>query len=135
MEKEKRRLIDWIKANKRKLLAAGVSIIAIIAIIIGVKNSAELEEIKKSLLEVSKRINIRSVSAVATSDTIPVVSVLGNDSVPTDRIPHDVVEHLRNLTEGWKASPEKIATATERGYVLLPGQTWVEAYRTGGAAA
>lgn len=52
-----------------------------------------------------------------------------------ERIPHDVAEHLRNLPNGWKASAEKIATAAEHGYDLRPGQTWVEAYRTGGLAA
>lgn len=52
-----------------------------------------------------------------------------------DRKPHDVAEHLRNLPEGRKASPEKIAAAAEHGYDLLPGQTWVENYRTGGLAA
>ena len=135
MEKEKKRLIDWVRQNKWRLIVSGVSIVAIIAIIIGIKNYSELEEIKKSLLEVSKRTSIPSVSMLATNDAAPTVSALESNSLTTDRIPHDVVEHLRNLPEGWKASPEKVAKATERGYVLLPGQTWVEAYRTGGVAA
>ncbi len=46
-------------------------------------------------------------------------------SVPT---PIEVSEHLRNLPEGWNASAEKMLSATEHGYQLNPGQTWVDTY-------
>ncbi|MDD3185315.1 MAG: hypothetical protein ACOX1S_14975 [Anaerostipes sp.] len=42
--------------------------------------------------------------------------------------PIEVSEHLRNLPEGWNASAEKILSATEHGYQLNPGQTWVDTY-------
>ena len=37
-------------------------------------------------------------------------------------------KHKRKLPDGWKASPEKIATAKENGFDLQPGETWVDDY-------
>ncbi|MHB9796100.1 hypothetical protein [Streptococcus suis] len=37
-------------------------------------------------------------------------------------------KHIRNLPEGQKASPEKIRTAEENGFLLEDGQTWVDDY-------
>lgn len=40
----------------------------------------------------------------------------------------DVNSHLRNLYQGWKASPEKIVLAVEYGYNLAYDQTWGRDY-------
>ena len=53
------------------------------------------------------------------------------DMESVSRSPHDVVSHLRNLPEGWKASQSKLDEAREMGIVLLPNQTLVDAYSTG----
>lgn len=37
-------------------------------------------------------------------------------------------KHIRNLPEEQKASPEKIRTAEENGFLLEDGQTWVDDY-------
>lgn len=50
-------------------------------------------------------------------------------------IPVAVNKHIRNLPDGWKASPKKIASATENGYILESGQTWVDNYTRGAIAA
>lgn len=42
--------------------------------------------------------------------------------------PHHARKHIRNLSEGQKASPEKIRTARENGFELGEGQTWVDDY-------
>lgn len=137
MEKDKKTFLDWIKKHKKELIIAGVSIAAIIAVIMGIKNREALGEAWSSLRKLVEK----------TPEAIPTVNSASNvqvmhakvieevDILRTDKIPHDVAEHLRNLPEGWKASAEKIATAAEHGYNLRPGQTWVEAYRTGGFAA
>ena len=137
MEKDKKTFLDWIKKHKKELIIAGVSVAAIIAVIIGIRNRKALGEAWASLRKLVEK----------TPEAIPTVNSASNvqvmhakvieevDILRTDKIPHDVAAHLRNLPEGWKASAEKIATAAEHGYNLRPGQTWVEAYRTGGFAA
>ena len=137
MEKEKKTFVDWIKEHKRELIIAGVSIAAIIAVIIGIKNHKALEEAWSSLRKLVEKNPeaIPTVNTATIAEVTPVKDIVEINIVTADRIPHDVAEHLRNLPEGWKASAEKIATAAEHGYDLSPGQTWVETYRTGGLAA
>ena len=137
MEKEKKTFVDWVKEHKKELIIAGVSIAAIIAVIIGIKNHKALEEAWASLRKLIEKTPeaISTVNTASIAEVTPVKDIVEISIVTFDRIPHDVAEHLRNLPEGWKASTEKIATAAEHGYNLLPGQTWVKSYRTGGLAA
>lgn len=133
MEKEEKTFVNWVKKHKKQLIIAGVSTAAIISIIVGIENQKALEEVWASLRKlIEKKPDVISVvdNTVSITEVTPV-----KDIVTTGKIPHDVAEHLRNLPEGWKASAEKIATAAEHGYDLLPGQTWVETYRTGKLAA
>ena len=137
MENEKKTFVDWIKEHKKELIIAGVSIAAIIAVIIGIKNQKALEEAWASLRKLVEKApeTMPVAKSVPDTDVSPVKEIVEINIISADRIPHDVVEHIRNLPEGWKASAQKIATAAEHGYNLLPGQTWVEAYKTGGVAA
>lgn len=137
MKKEKKKIVDWIKKHKAELIIAGVGGSALIMLILGVKNKETLEEFWSSLKKVTgeKSISIDNEVFNSVSETFSVQEVPMNNIMLIERIPHDVDSHLRNLPEGWRASAEKIATAAEHGYELLPGQTWVEAYRTGEAAA
>ena len=41
------------------------------------------------------------------------------------KAPFDVSSHIRNLHEGWKASPENLAKAAAYGIELLPGKLWL----------
>lgn len=137
MKKEKKKIVDWIKEHKTELIIAGVSVSALVMLILGIKNKETLEEFWSSLKRVTeeKSISIDNEVLNSMSETFPVQEVPMNNIILIERIPHNVDSHLRNLPEGWRASAEKIATAAEHGYELLPGQTWVEAYRTGGVAA
>ena len=137
MENEKKTFVDWIKEHKKELIIAGVSIAAIITVIIGIKNQKALEEAWASLRKLVEKApeTMPVAKSVPDTDVSPVKEIVEINIISADRIPHDVVEHIRNLPEGWKASAQKIATAAEHGYNLLPGQTWVEAYKTGGVAA
>jgi hypothetical protein len=56
-------------------------------------------------------------------------------SEKAERAAHGVSEHIRNLPPGCNASQEKIESATDHGYSLEPGQTWVESYTTGNKSA
>ena len=57
--------------------------------------------------------------------------LLSNDP----RVAQEVRRHIRNLHEGWHASPEKLAAAREMGILLQEGQTWVDNYMKGVCAA
>lgn len=137
MEKEKRIFVAWVKEHEKELIIAGVSITTIIAIIIGIKNHKALEEAWIFL----RKLVEKTPEAISTEESIPIEEVgpvkdiVGINIVTDDRISHDVVEHLRNLPEGWKASVDKIETAAKHGYDLMPGQTWVKAYRIGDEVA
>lgn len=137
MKKEKKKIMDWIKEHKAELIIAGVSVSALIMLILGIKNKEALEDFWSSLKKIDgeRSISINNEMFEHIPEIFPVQEVPMNNIILIERIPHNVDSHLRNLPEGWQASAEKIATAAEHGYELLPGQTWVEAYRTGGVAA
>lgn len=142
MEEKKNTIIDWIKAHKKQLIIAGVSITVIFGVIIGIKKQDELEQAFKSLKGlvekapmpvVTEKEVVSVVDSVNKSETLIVKAA---DAIaPIGRAPHDVSGHPRNLPDGWKASAEKLKMAAENGITLADGQTWVDAYRTGVNAA
>lgn len=137
MTSKKKNFKNWVKEHKTKLIIAGVSMSVILMVILKVKNQDMLEETGNSFRKLgekeSKKDLIVDTMLGSRIDEIPnIVDVKTN---MMGRTPHNVDRHVRNLHEGWKASAEKIATAAEQGYNLLPGQTWVEAYKTGNLAA
>lgn len=141
MEKEKKSLIDWIKEHKKELIIAGASISALILTILGIKNRKAIEDAWGTLRQITNRgLNNFQTSTIPPISEINVKSeiisnVTEHTIIPITKTPHDVSEHIRNLPKGYKPSAEKLALATERGLELLPGQTIVDAYRTGGAVA
>lgn len=141
MEKQKKDVVNWIKAHKKELIIAGVSVTAVITAILCYKNWESIEELWMSLVKKVDKIpsepEIVDVVEVFTPVTIvehevPVVVPIMREA---PQLPFDVCDHIRNLPEGWHASPEKIATAAEHGFTLLPGQTWVENYTKAAQAA
>ena len=49
MEENKKGFIAWVKAHKKQLLIAGISVTAIICIIIGLKNKEAIKELWEAL--------------------------------------------------------------------------------------
>lgn len=137
MEEKKKTFVTWVKKHKTELIIAGISVVAIIAVILGAKNNETLEEVWASLKNMVEKEpkEIPYVALPQVPEAVHISDVVVINTTHTEQIPHDVSEHIRNLHEGWKASTEKIATAAERGYDLKPGQTWVEAYTKGMTAA
>ena len=140
MEEQKNGFIEWIKAHKKELLIAGVSIATITAAVLGYQNresiTASWETLKKALQKTSMN-ELPFAKATSKADLITPTAVSAVEVViePAAKIvrslpqsPFEVTDHVRNLPEGWHASAVKIATAAEHGYELLPGQTWVEKY-------
>lgn len=133
--KEQNQIIQWIKAHKKQLILAGIGIAAVIALVLGIKNKDTLKALWASLKGAVEPTAERISDAVTTTVTeIPTETpalLLSNDP----RVAQEVRRHIRNLHEGWHASPEKLAAAREMGILLQEGQTWVDNYMKGVCAA
>lgn len=144
MEEEKKGFVAWIKAHKKKLIIAGVSIGAIIAIVLGIKNKDTLIKMWTALKGTIKE-PVTPISKIAESAPVTsVINIMEVEEIPTIKIsdvngtihyPFHVSDHIRNLHPGWKASADKIAEAEMLGIVLQSGQTIVDGYTKGGMAA
>ena len=64
---DKKIFIVWIKSHKKQLILAGISITAIIAIVVGIKNKSEIIKLWKALQEKIKRGEIYSSKWLATA--------------------------------------------------------------------
>ena len=133
--KEQNQMIQWIKAHKKQLMLGGIGIAALIALVLGIKNKNTLKALWASLKgAVEPTAEIISNAVTTTVTEIPAETpalLLSNDPC----VPQEVRRHIRNLHEGWHASPEKLAAAREMGIILQEGQTWVDNYMKGVCAA
>ena len=129
--KEKSKLIRWIKKNRKALIAAGISLGLIIAIVLGIKNANAIKAFWASLQNIPMKSDITTTRPTTPVITEQTVAAVTRNSCS---VPFDVSAHLRTLPEGCHASAEKIATALDNGFILQEGQTWVEAFTKGIAA-
>ncbi len=132
-------LINWIKMHKKQLVIAGISIGALVLLVLGIKNKAAIKTLWNSLRGVVRHsenaIGEETLKAVAKSAMQPAHKTVEAVASNVEVIPIEVKMHIRNLPKGWHASSGKIAEASKYGISLLAGQTWVEAYVKGGVAA
>lgn len=130
METERYSFIKWLKAHKKPLLLAGISVTAIIGIILGLKNRDAImdmrESLEKSIMKIPEKLpqplSAVSVTPSALEEVIPVRSY----TYPQEAF--DVSRHIRNLSGGRHHSAEKAAEAAALGIFLLPNQTLVDPY-------
>lgn len=146
------KLIAWVKTHKKELIFAGISIGALIGIILGIKNRKEImrlwrmlqEAVTKSKTPVTPVVKPTVAKQVVEKAPVDVLKVCV-DSAPEAleqcteqgvcRAPYTVPMNIRNLHPGWQASAKKLAEAEALGIALQPGQTLVDEYTTGGIAA
>lgn len=133
--KEQSQMIQWIKAHKKQLILAGLGVSALIALVLGIKNKDALkslwESVKITVDPTATKISDSVTTTVIEPPPEAPILLLSNDSL----VPQEVSRHIRNLHEGWHASPEKQASALEMGIILVDGQTWVDNYTKGKRAA
>ncbi|MDR1615567.1 MAG: hypothetical protein LBR98_00885 [Syntrophomonadaceae bacterium] len=147
MEEQKEGFLAWIKAHKKELVIAGISLTALIGIILCIKNRDSIDALWKSLsgaIEKSpteeSKISKTTIEKIAQS-SVTVTDVINPTEIPvknttrTFQNPFEVSDHIRNLHEGCRASAKKITEAEAMGIILQPGQTLVDAYTKGGVAA
>lgn len=136
---ERKGLICWIKEHKKELIIVGISIGTLVLIILGIKNRDTIKAVWDSLRKVVKHPTVKvteTVTKVAVEiPQEPVKEVVTAVASNFDSIPIEVSRHIRNLPDGWHASPEKVAEALKNNIVLMDGQTWVDSYMKGGVVA
>lgn len=130
--KERKGMIRWIKEHKKELIIAGISIGTLILAILGIKNRAAIKALWDYLRKVVIHPTVKMTETV-TKATVempqePIDEVITAVTSNSDTIPFEVSRHIRNLPDGWHASPEKVAEARKNNIILLDGQTWVDSY-------
>ena len=102
---ERKGLIRWIKEHKKELLIAGISIGALILIVLGIKNKDEIIALWNTLRKVPKQPTVKvteTVRKVTTEYPIepvqPVQDVFDAVSSKSDSLPFEVSRHIRNLS-------------------------------------
>lgn len=143
MKEEKKGFIKWVKAHKKELIIAGISIASIIGIIIAIKNKDSIVALWESLRKSIDRTPVKSVAnsydaveniiyeSVSVAETVSEAQIIQFPVGRNIQSTFDVSDHIRNLPNGCNASAEKIATAAEHGFKLKLGQTWVDGYTKG----
>lgn len=136
---ERKGLICWIKEHKKELVIAGISAGTIILIVLGIKNREIIKAIWDSLKKAVKQPTVK-VTETITKVTVEIPQEHIQEAITavasnTESLPFEVSRHIRNLPDGWHASPEKVAEALKNDIVLMDGQTWVDSYVKGCVAA
>lgn len=126
----KKGFLMWVKAHKKQLILAGVSITTIVGIILGIKNKDAIEELWTSLAKTVKKVPTSATTSMPVSTvpvTVPEVDLqIRPYTHPTEVF--DVSRHVRTMAAGKHHSAAKAAEAAALGIDLLPNQTLVGPY-------
>ena len=107
MKKMQQRLIKWIKAHKKQLIAAGLSIAVLVGTVMGIKNRASIVKLWHDLRNAVKASDIIKVTPIPVAETVQEVLIV---PVQTHQLePFEVCKHIRNLSSGREASELKKA--------------------------
>lgn len=146
-EKTKKKL----QKHKKKIIVGCVSFVSVGAVVLGFKKQEEIKSfidnwratlddiLRDKSISVDDQLYYQDIQVDDSlledsyDDTLLNIYLDGIQDNNIDSImsSYEVRRHIRNLPRGWKASPEKIATALENNIVLQQGQTWVDTYEKG----
>ncbi|MGI6063562.1 hypothetical protein [Blautia sp.] len=127
---EKHKFVNWVKDHKKQLLIAGISVTAVIGIIIGLKNKEAIKELWENLENSLSKTTEKLPESITIVKTDPQVieEVIPVRLYTSPQETFDVSQHIRNLSGGRHHSIEKAAEAAALGIDLLPHQTLVDTY-------
>lgn len=126
-EVEEAKFVGWVKEHKKAILI-GTGIVVLAPIVIaGAVAVVGAMAAKANDSETGESTGESDV----LNDIGNIVDFSDFKTNGSPKAPHSVNGFVRNLHEGWKASPEKVAEAAEMGIVLGDNQTYVDSYRTG----
>ena len=135
LAERKEQLMQWLKEHKKQLAFTGLTIGGLLLLVLVPKDVQSLQNLEDAL-----KLFKTGSSVKGAEDGLKVVAeeyvVEGEDDVKdTISFLIEVRKHIRNLPNGYQASPSKIESAEKNGFILKDGQTWVEEYTKGGCAA
>lgn len=127
---EKHKFVNWVKNHKKQLLIAGISVTAVIGIIIGLKNKEAIKELWENLENSLSKTTEKLPESITIVKTDPQVieEVIPVRLYTSPQETFGVSQHIRNLSGGRHHSIEKAAEAAALGIDLLPHQTLVDTY-------
>lgn len=127
---EKKYVKSWIKAHKKELVVAGITITGLLLLVVGIENK---EELTKLFCIIEDRINVgknntsvMQINAEKTSNIVSIEPYLNNT-----RAPHYVEGHPMKLAAGKKISEEMLEFVKENNIELPPNYTFRRSYETG----
>lgn len=104
---EQHQIWTWVKAHKKQLIAAGISITVLVGIILGMKNKGTFSDLLKTLHKaVAKNPAptisnpVRAVSSTPIKKLEPHTNIIDIPITKPDCPSFDVRFHLRNLPDG-----------------------------------
>lgn len=130
MEKRKDDFIVWVKEHKKQLLLAGISITAVIAAVIGLKNKDAIQELWSSLQDNIKAKPETPIKC-STIYSAPLYESQDSRSLQRNLTAEQIInvkQHIRKLSGDRRHSHVKELEAAELGITLMPNQTIVDAY-------
>ena len=135
MKKEKQRLTEWAEEHKEELIGAAAGLAVGIAGVLVFKNWGSIRmALGTACLPDAVSGSAWKLPTKVAENAAMVAEEAGNATLASNKAPHIVSAHIRNLPDGFSASPAKVALAAANGFNLEPGQTWVRLYQTGLAA-
>ena len=117
----------WWKKNRKTVLLIGGGVLLAVGGIAIYKNWDKILKLISAGLSVEKAV-ARASDMVEEVVDATAVSPGAVSKVLNNGEPFNVSRHIRNLSDGRKASPRKVAEAAQYGIALMDGQTWVDAY-------
>ncbi|MBR6632961.1 MAG: hypothetical protein IKL05_01520 [Clostridia bacterium] len=136
MGEKKKKALAWIKTHKKQLIISGISVAAVICIVLSIKNKNALIEFLASIEKSTKKSShsIPSINPSADNDiTALEITVPRTYTAPNHTV--DVPQHIRKLPEGRHHSAKKAEQAAKLGIFLLSNETIVDHYCKNCAAA
>lgn len=130
MEEKKKGFIAWVKAHRKQLVLAGISVATIIGVIIGLKNKEAILDLWNSLEDSITKVPEKLPEPMCVAQVTPpaLEEVISVRSYTSPQEAFDVSQHIRNMSGGRHHSAEKAAEAATLGISLLPNQTIVDTY-------
>lgn len=121
MDRKAKAVCKWINNHKTEVAVIGGIAGTAVAVVIGTQYSKPLVALREPLND--------TLQEALECDRMDMVNMM--NPILSEKAPHEVSSHIRNLPEGWSPSVHKIESAPLHGYDLGPGQTWVEGYQVG----
>ena len=128
MDEKKNEFMEWVKSHRKHLAVAGISVVAITGIVIGLRNRKEVVDLWSSLMESIKNEPKQNTITLPDTDVTQFEVTRPTRIYTPPQKPVVVPQHIRTLSDGKHHSVEKEIEARAMGISLKPNETWVNSY-------